>query len=78
MGSLDWAVCYWCDYWVERPYMFDLWQAHHGAICDWCFPILFDQVDSRPNAMGRIEKRREKQRLHREKRREKRLSLIHI
>ena len=35
MGSLDWAQCSFCAYFVERPYMIDFpWGF--GPLCDWC------------------------------------------
>ena len=33
MGSLGWTQCYWCDYWVNNPYILD-WIGH--ALCDLC------------------------------------------
>ena len=33
MGSLGWTQCYWCDYWVNNPYILD-WIRH--ALCDLC------------------------------------------
>ena len=36
MGSLDWARCYWCDYWVRNPYMYDWPWGDYGPMCEWC------------------------------------------
>ena len=37
MGSFGrgvWLQCYWCDYWVEDPYIID-WIGR--PLCNWCF-----------------------------------------
>ena len=36
MGSRDWAMCHWCEYWVSQPYMHDFEDDKFGALCDWC------------------------------------------
>ena len=36
MGSRDWAMCHWCEYWVSQPYMHDFEDDNFGALCDWC------------------------------------------
>jgi hypothetical protein len=36
MGSCDWAMCHWCEYWVSEPYMHDFEDGNFGALCEWC------------------------------------------
>ena len=44
MGSLDWMRCYWCDYWVDHPYIYDFFWDDYGALCDWCMEISTDEA----------------------------------
>ena len=34
MGSLDWAQCHWCPYWVYDPYIIDWIRA---PLCNLCY-----------------------------------------
>ena len=34
MGSLDWAACEYCEYWVKHPYLRD---PDGIALCAWCY-----------------------------------------
>ena len=36
MGSRDWAMCHWCEYWVSQPHMHDFEDDNFGALCEWC------------------------------------------
>ena len=37
MGSLAWAPCVSCEYWVRDPYIFDrVAVTGFGALCSWC------------------------------------------
>ena len=41
MGSLDWAPCVSCEYWVRDPYIFDgVGINGFGALCPWCFDYM--------------------------------------
>ena len=45
MGSIDWKKCYWCDYWVRFPYLYDFPWGDFGAVCDWCDTIMCEDED---------------------------------
>ena len=36
MGSMGWAKCYWCSYWVYNPYLIDWFPVPLCTMClDW-------------------------------------------
>ena len=53
MGSMGWARCYWCEYWVENPYIID-WIGE--PLCDWCFDWHLDYGGGpyEPSAVNRL------------------------
>jgi hypothetical protein len=37
MGSMDWAECVYCEYYVRDPYLHDgIGLFGYGALCGWC------------------------------------------
>ena len=45
MGTIDWAECAFCEYWVFDPYLYD---PGGYALCDWCDDYL--EWGGAPNA----------------------------
>ena len=39
MGSVDWAKCAYCEYWVKQPYLYD---PDGHALCGWCENYLLE------------------------------------
>ena len=37
MGSIDWAACFYCEYWAHNPYLLD---PDGIALCPWCWDFI--------------------------------------
>ena len=37
MGSIDWAACFYCEYWAHNPYLLD---PDGMALCPWCWDFI--------------------------------------